>query len=109
MLSLDVKSRFDVRFIGAPISEGVHPLSEWRGKLSNLRGSEKRLGGTRNSVAMGNVIVNRELTHCFDGRNFSEIFGEKSSCSILSHPVLRGPCVRTRSNGPNRAGCGRHC
>jgi hypothetical protein len=44
-LSLAVQSRFDVRFIGAPISEGVCPLSEWRGKLSNLRGPEKRLGG----------------------------------------------------------------
>jgi len=43
MLSLAVQSRFDVRFIFAPgLAEGVIPLSEWRGKLSNLREPEKR-------------------------------------------------------------------
>jgi hypothetical protein len=42
MLSLDVQSRFEVRFIEAPLSEGVNPLSECRGTLSNLRGPEKR-------------------------------------------------------------------
>jgi hypothetical protein len=41
-LSLDVQSRFEVRFIEAPLSEGVNPLSECRGTLSNLRDPEKR-------------------------------------------------------------------
>jgi hypothetical protein len=44
MLSLDVQSRFEVRFIEAPLSEGVNPLSECRGTLSNLRDPEKRPG-----------------------------------------------------------------
>ena len=46
MLSLDVQSRFDVRFIVAPFPfEGVKSPSEWIGRLSNPREPEKRLRG----------------------------------------------------------------
>jgi hypothetical protein len=45
MLSLDVQSRFEVRFIEAPLSKVVNPLSECRGTLSNLRDPEKRSDG----------------------------------------------------------------
>ena len=42
MLSLDVQSRFDVRFIVAPFPyEGVRSPFEWIGTLSNLWEPEK--------------------------------------------------------------------
>jgi hypothetical protein len=45
MFSFDVQSRCDARFILAPFrGEGVNPLSEWRGRLSNQRWAEKHAG-----------------------------------------------------------------
>jgi len=51
ILSLDAQSRFDVRFIGAPISEGGKSPFEWRGTLSNLHGPEKHPERARGRLA----------------------------------------------------------
>jgi len=44
---LDAQSRFDVMFIGAPISEEGRSPFEWIGTLPNLDGPEKHLGRAR--------------------------------------------------------------